>query len=237
MEMLKRAKDAENKFKHLIDASTDAVEISKLDQLRQYLELLSSDAASTAKKSKALSECKVTLTPLINLKDVQDATEKIANKFKEEPKSSSVFEGKKWSSYNEKTTLALKNATKSVESDWTKYFKTLFGGMNPEQRKSRLILKIPENKIAIEKYTKIYNEFIHHNNQIPDSLEIFQKIHSLVKELSEISMAFKENVPENVKKFFDQTTFGASLDYLTDDVMVWLRENDMLSSFIVKAKS
>jgi hypothetical protein len=237
MEMLKRAKDAENKFKHLIDASTDAVEISKLDQLRQYLELLSSDAASTAKKSKALSECKVTLTPLINLKDVQDATQKLANKFKEEPKSSSVFEGKKWSSYNEKTTLALKNATKSVESDWTKYFKTLFGGMNPEQRKSRLILKIPENKIAIEKYTKIYNEFIHHNNQIPDSLEIFQKIHSLVKELSEISMAFKENVPENVKKFFDQTTFGASLDYLTDDVMVWLRENDMLSSFIVKAKS
>ncbi|MBT8534817.1 hypothetical protein G6725_02190 [Polynucleobacter paneuropaeus] len=237
MEMLKRATEAENKFKHLIDASTDAVEISQLDQLRQYLELLSSDAASTAKKSKALSENKVPLTPLINLKDVQDATEKLANKFMEEPKSSSVFEGKKWSSYNEKTTLALKNAARSVESDWTKYFKSLFGGMTPEQRKSRLILKIPENKIAIDKYTKIYNEFIQHNDQIPDSLEIFQKIHSLVKELSEISMTFKEDVPENVKKFFDQTTFGASLDYLTEDVMAWLRENDMLSSFIVKAKS
>ena len=81
MEMLKRATDAENKFKHLIDASADAVEISQLDQLRQYLELLSSEAASTAKKSKALSENKVTLTPLIDLKDVQDATEKLANKF------------------------------------------------------------------------------------------------------------------------------------------------------------
>lgn len=237
MEMLKRATDAENKFKHLIDASADAVEISQLDQLRQYLELLSSEAASTAKKSKALSENKVPLTPLINLMDVQDATEKLANKFKEEPKSASVFEGKKWSSYNEKTTLALKNAVRSVESDWTKYFKALFGGMTPEQRKSRLILKIPENKIAIDKYTKVFTEFNLHNNQIPDSPEIFQKIHSLVKELSEISMTFKEDVPENVKKFFDQTTFGASLDYLTEDVMVWLRENDMLSSFIVKAKS
>ena len=236
MGMLNRATKAEKRLQLLIEASTDVVEISQLDQLRQYLASLNSNAASTAKNSKILSENNVPLTSLPNLKDVQDATEKLANKFSDEPKSSSVFEGKKWANYYGKIALVLQNTARSVESDWTKYFNTLFGGMTPEQRKSRLILKIPENKIAMDKYSKLYNEFIQHKNQIPENQEVFQKIHSLVKQLSEISMAFKEDVPEDVKKFFDQTTFGASLDYLTEDVMVWLRENDLLSSFVVKAK-
>jgi hypothetical protein len=236
MEMLKRATEAEKRLQLLIETSIDVVEISQLDQLRQYLDSLNSDATSIAKNSKILYENNVPLTPLPNLKDVQDATERLANKFSDEPKSSSVFEGKKWTNYYDKITLALKNSAKSVESDWTKYFNTLFGGMTPEQRKSRLILKIPENKIAIDKYSKLYIEFIEHKNHIPENLEDFQKIHNLVKQLSEISMTFKEDVPEDVKKFFDQTTFGASLDYLTEDVMLWLRENDLLSSFVVRAR-
>ena len=54
------------------------------------------------------------------------------------------------------------------------------------------------------------------------------------KKISEIK--FQENIPENVKKFFEQTNIGASLEYLTEDVMEWLRENDLLSSFVVRAR-
>ena len=237
MEILKRATEVEERLKLLIEASTEVVEIGQLDQLRQYLVTINSDSESITKKAEILSQNKVPLTPLHDLKDIQDATEKLAKKFSEEPKSTVIFDGTRWSNYYEKITLTLKTSTRSVESDWTSYFNTLFGGMTPEQRKSRLIIKIPENKVAIDKYTKVYNEFIQHRNQIPESHELFQKIHSLVNQLSEISVSFRDDVPEDVKKFFDQTTFGASLDYLTEDVMLWLRENNLLSSFVVKAKS
>ena len=163
-------------------------------------------------------------------------TQNLSEKFNETPKSTTIFESKKWANFYEKITLIINNSDKSVESDWAKYFNTLFGGMTPEQRRSRLILKIPANKIAMEKYTKLYNEFIQYKNQIPDNKEVFLKIHSLVKQLSEVSLSFEDDAPESVKKFFEQTNYGASLEYLTEDVMTWLRDKDLLSSYVVRAK-
>ena len=234
MEMLKRAKEAEAKLQMLIETSADLGEISQLDQLRQHLIKLNTDAADLAKSSKTLAENKVPLSPQSTLADIKDATDKLAAKFIEIPKSTSVFEGKKWVNFHEKITLAIKNAAKSVDNDWTKFFTSLFGGMSPEQRRSTLIIKIPENKVAIDSYTNLYNELMRYKTTIPEDEKDFITIKNLVKKISEIK--FQENIPENVKKFFDQTTFGASLEYLTVDVMVWLRENDLLSSFVVRAR-
>lgn len=234
VEMLKRATEAEAKLQMLIETSADLGEIGQLDQLRQRLTSLNDDASGVAKNAKLLAENKVPLSPQSTLSDFKDATDKLAAKFIETPKSTSVFEGKKWVNFHEKTTLAIKNAAKSVDTDWAKYFTSMFGGMPPEQRRSTLITKIPENKVAIDSYTKLYNELMRYKNSIPDTNEDFIVIKNLIKKISEIK--FQENIPENVKKFFDQTTFGASLEYLTEDVMVWLRENDLLSSFIVRAK-
>ena len=234
MEMLKRATEAEAQLQMLIETSADLGEISQLDQLRQHLASLNEDAADIAKNSKILADNKVPLSPQSNLAEIKEATDKLAAKFIETPKSTSVFEGKKWVNFHEKIALVIKNAGKSVDNDWTKFFTSLFGGMPPEQRRSTLIIKIPENKVAIDAYTKLYNELMLYKTSIPEDEEDFIAIKSLVKKISEIK--FQENIPENVKKFFDQTTFGASLDYLTEDVMVWLRENDLLSSFVVRAK-
>lgn len=234
MEMLKRAKEAEAKLQMLIETSADLGEISQLDQLRQRLTGLNEDAADIAKNSKILSANKVPLSPQSTLAEIKDATDKLASKFIETPKSTSVFEGKKWANFHEKITLAIKNTAKSVDNDWAKFFNSLFGGMSPDQRRSTLIIKIPENKVAIDSYTKLYNELMGYKTSIPEDEEDFITIKNLVKKISEIK--FQENIPENVKKFFDQTTFGASLEYLTEDVMLWLRENDLLSSFVVRAK-
>lgn len=234
MEILKRATEVEAKFQMLIKTSEDLVEISQLDQLRQYLTSLNNDAADVAKNSKILAENKVPLSSQSTLADIKDATDKLASKFIETPKSTSVFEGKKWVNFHQKITLAIENAAKSIKNDWTIYFTSLFGGMSPEQRRLTLIIRIPENKVAIDSYTKLYNELIRYKTSIPEDEEDFITIENLVKKISEIK--FQENIPENVKKFFDQTTFGASLEYLTEDVMVWLRENDLLSSFVVRAR-
>ncbi len=234
MEMLKRATEAEAKLKMLIDTSADLVEISQLDQLRQHLINLNTDAANVAKSSKTLAENKVPLSPQSSLTFIKEATDTLAAKFIETPKSTSVFEGKKWTNFLEKITAEIKNAAKLVDSDWAKFFNSLFGGMPPEQRRSTLIIKIPENKVAIDSYTNLYNNLMGYKASIPEDKEDFITIKNLVKKLSEIK--FHEDIPEDVKKFFTQTTFGASLEYLTEDVMAWLRKNDLLSSFEVRAK-
>jgi hypothetical protein len=236
MELLKRANEAELNLQQILETSTDFTEITQLDELRQLLIGLSSGTAKISKKSNSLKENNVPLTGLPEIAVIKESTKNLSEKFIETPKSTSIFESKKWANFYEKITSIINNSDKSVESDWTKYFNTLFGGMTPEQRRSRLILKIPANKIAMEKYTKLYSEFIQYKNQIPDNKEVFLKIHNLVKQLSEVSLSFDDDAPENVKKFFEQTNYGASLEYLTEDVMTWLRDKDLLSSYVVRAK-
>jgi hypothetical protein len=217
----------------LIGTSADLGEISQLDQLRQHLINLNTDAANVAKISKTLAENKVPLSPQPNLAYIKEATNTLAAKFIETPKSTSVFEGKKWTNFLEKITAEIKNAARLVDSDWAKFFTRLFGGMRPEEIRARLI-KTPENNVAIESYTKLYNELMRYKASIPEDQLDYITIRNLVKKLSEIK--FQEDIPEDVKKFFTQTSFGASLEYLTGDVMAWLRKNDLLSSFEVRAK-
>ena len=199
MEMLKRAIEAEAKLHMLIETSADLGEIGQLDQLRQHLVDLKDDASEIAKKSKLLAGNKVPLSPQLNLKDIKDATDKLASKFIETPKSTSVFDGKKWVNFLQKITLAIRNASESLDNDWAKYFTSLFGGMPPEQRRSTIITKIRENKVAIDSYTKLYNELMHYKTSVPETDEDFIAIKNLVKNISEIK--FQENILKNVKKF------------------------------------
>ena len=233
MEMLKRATEAEARLQMLIETSADLGEITQLELLRLRLSDLNSSAKDLAKNTTTLAENKVSLSPQSTLADIKDATDKLAAKFKETPKSASVFEGKKWGNFEAKITLAINNAATSVDNDWAKFFNRLFGGMTPEQRGSTLI-KIPENKVAIDLYTRLYNDLRVYKTSIPEDEKDFITIKNLVKKISEIK--FQENIPEDVKKFFDQTTNGAGLEFLTEDVMLWLKQNKLLSSFVVRAK-
>ena len=63
--------------------------------------------------------------------------------------------------------------------------------MPPEQRRSTLIIKIPENKVAIADYTKLYSELMDYKTSIPVDGEAFIAIKNLVKKISEIK--FQEN--------------------------------------------
>jgi len=236
MNLLNRANVAEEKLGHLIDAYTNVDEISQLEQLNTLLSALVNNSRKVAENATSLSANNVRLNNLAGLDEIKSATEVLANKFKETPKSSTIFDGRKWATFHDKINSFIKNSASSVEKDWAQHFNTLFGGRTPEQRRQTLIISIPENKIAIDKYTKLYKEFTEFKPLIPRSADDFLMLNKLIIDLKEIEKSFKEYIPANIKEFFNQTSQGASLDYLTADVMTWLRENNMMSSFVVHAK-
>lgn len=236
MNLLNRANVAEEKLGHLLDAYTNVDEISQLEQLSNLLNALVNNSRKVAENATSLSVNKLRLNNLVGLDEIKSATEVLANKFKDTPKSSTIFDGRKWTTFYDKINTFIKNSALSVEKDWAQHFNALFGGRTPEQRRQTLIISIPENKIAIDKYTKLYKEFTEYKPLIPRSEDDFLRLNKLIVELSEIEKSFKEDIPANIKEFFNQTSLGASLDYLTDDVMAWLRENNMMSSFVVHAK-
>ena len=123
----------------------------------------------------------------------------------------------------------------TLRQDWQRYFSEhLFAGLPPDQRRIGLA-QIPENKVALDKYTRLYEKFARHRSTVPVTQEAIDEVHALSAALGEIT--FKEDVPKPVEAFVNAINNGASLRLLTAEVLDWLRENELLDSYVVRART
>ena len=122
----------------------------------------------------------------------------------------------------------------NLKTSWQQYFDThYFSGLSPEKRKITLA-KTPKNTEALRSYTRLYGEFIKYRNVTPNEAEEFQYIDKLSAQIGAIE--FQDDVPADVKKFLDSVQFGASLDLLSPPVVNWLKQNNLIENYIVRAK-
>ncbi len=160
-------------------------------------------------------------------------------RFAESPKSTTLVGGQRWS----KLTAALGEFSTSTETlqkqDWVKHFATrLFAGVPPEQRKQTIVQTLPENKVALDIYTRLYQRFNKYRNAVPASAEEFDAVQDCSDQLEAIHFVEDDDVPGVVKAFFNATSSGsgANLDFLTAEVVDWLRTNNMLANYVVRAR-
>src|SRR5690606_19812048 len=114
----------------------------------------------------------------------------------------------------------------------------LFGGGAPEQRKQTISMTLPENQKAWDRYKRLYTRFAEYRNTFPATANELEGIQAWSKELSEIRFIENADIPSAVGEFFNATATGggANLDLLTTEVIAWLRNNDMLDNFSVRAR-
>lgn len=229
MDILKRAAEAHSNLQNSSNIADDQDEVEQLNILQKRLDFLNDKIINTRDTLKKIKAIKVRLTPLPKLKSIQESTEKFSNRFSESSHSSSVLEGKKFSSFYEEAKSSIADATESVKNDWYHHFASHYVVRDPKQRALGILLHLGKNQEAMEKYEELYNEIMDLKTSIPNNKGDLNRIETLVKKLPLVK--FEENIPENVKKLFNQARNGANLEYLTDDVMAWLRENNQLSSF------
>ena len=120
-----------------------------------------------------------------------------------------------------------------------KHFATrLFAGVPPEQRKQTIVQTLPENKVALDIYTRLYQRFNKYRNAVPASAEEFDAVQDCSDQLEAIHFVEDDDVPGVVKAFFNATSSGsgANLDFLTAEVVDWLRTNNMLANYVVRAR-
>ena len=199
----------------------------KLSQLAMPIESLSSD-------SKLLRDKGVGLTSVSVITASIDSVTKLSLRFAENTKSATLTQGRGWTDMSTKLTVLTSTVEEVRNNDWKNFFeKSFFGGLPPTKREA-ILAPTPENKAALLQYKELYQKFIQYRSKIPEDAEEFETIGSLSKQLMKIK--FQEDVPNDVRKFFEATNTGASLDLLTNEVILWLRNNDLLSRYVVKAK-
>ena len=216
------------------EAQVGVNEAKALEVLRGELLQLSGPINLLASKAKLLINKGVVITSVTDIGPIIETIKKVSSRFVEMPKSITLRQGKRWTGLSRKLEELAKKSGEIQADDWRNFFvNNFFGGLPPNQREAKLA-PTPENKHALERYKVLYQSFVKYRSNIPKDTEDFKTLRLLSEQLAQIK--FQEDVPENVRKFFEATNTGASLDLLTIEVIEWLRSNNLLSSYIVRAK-
>jgi hypothetical protein len=177
--------------------------------------------------------------PLATGPDI-DSMRKVINnlltRFNASPTSRTLTQGKHWTGLLSAMDVMIATIETNQRQGWSSYFSTrLFAGLPPEQRKVGLVQTLPANKLAIEKYEFLYRKFALYRNTVPSTAQALDEVHEYSDALAKIT--FEEDVPKEVEAFINAVPHGASIKLLTVEVIQWLREHDLVDSFVVRARA
>lgn len=236
MAIADRAQVTLARLKKIHEARHGVDEAKALEVLRIQLVQLANPLKLCASNARLLASHGVALSPEVEIGSAIETVKRVLERFEEIQKSTTLKQGTRWTSLASKLEALASKLVELQTNDWKLYFSDkYFGGLPPAQREAKLILDIPGNKEAIDRYKQLYQQFAKFRTNIPKDNEEFIYLSEISTQLSEIKFEDKD-IPESVRKFFEATSTGASLDLLTIEVVEWLRGNNLLSRYVVRAK-
>lgn len=220
-----------------VKASRDGVDEAKaLEELHNELLQKSAPIILLSQNAKVLNAEGVKITKVTEIASAIETIKSVSSRFQESPKSTTLRQGKRWTGLSSKLEAVTNKVNEAQTKDWEVYFENnYFGGPHPNQR-SATLAPTPANEKALKIYKELFLQFAKYRSKIPQDSEDFANLRSLSEQLSQVT--FQEDVPASVKKFFEATSSssGASLDLLTIEVIEWLRNNNLLTNYNVRAK-
>jgi hypothetical protein len=220
-------------------ASTNVEEATALSLKANELATFVTRVQTLSRRNRLLRERSVPLSPRLGVGNALQVVNRLNERFGESPKSNTLVDGQRWT----KLTTALVDYSTSMEilqkQDWLNYSSSrLFAGVPPEQRRQTILQSLPENRSALERYTRLYQQFNQYRNNVPETAEQFDALQGCSDQLVSISFVENDDVPATVKAFFNATSSGsgASLDFLKVEVVDWLQKNNMLVNYVVRAR-
>ena len=98
---------------------------------------------------------------------------------------------------------------------------------------------IPDVQEKIEEIDLLYEKLNESRGSIPSTQKEIDDIKQLIESIREIINSIPlDDLPEDVQKFLTalNTSTGASLDYLTEIVMDWLKDKNLTSNYFIRPK-
>jgi|AZIJ01.1.fsa_nt_gi hypothetical protein len=222
------------------EAARNGIEEARaLAAKRKELQKFEESIAILIRCNTLLREQGVPLTSVTDVDKAKQRIDRIHARFVESPKVSTLVDGKRWINLISTLSEFVQLLENQQKQDWKVYFNsTLFGGVSPDQRKQTILQALPENQKAIEQYKYYYQRLNQYRNSVPSSAEALREAHECSKELENIQFVENDEVPVPVRAFFNATSSagGASLDFLTPEVIEWLRANNMLANYVIRAR-
>lgn len=236
MSLLEQAQELTARLKHAVLARANVEEAHALEQLRlQFFE----QSASVDGHKRRIDLLRANGVPVTIPPSVASSLSKVrevGGKFAQSPRSTTLRLGRRWTSFIDILNALSAALGQALTDDWKSYCgSALFGGAPPDQVRTRLAMT-PQNQTALTRYSELFRRFSAYRNRIPSTQEEFDDVHLCSAELEKIE--FAEDIPESVRAFFAATATakGAGLELLLPEVWQWLFENNLLETYVVKAR-
>jgi len=228
------AKAVHERLQGAQSAQANLAEAQELARLQKSLAVKTATLHALVARGAMLAQGGVPLSQGAGFDTMRKVVNGLRTRFAQLPTSNTLTLGKHWTSLMTSLDSAIATVEANQRNDWAAYVTSfLFAGLPPDQRKVGLV-QIPENKVAFEKYARLYEKFARNRNTVPATAQALEEVQQYSNDLAEIK--FKEDVPKNVEAFINALAFGASLELLTPEVMAYLREHGLLGSYVVRAR-
>jgi hypothetical protein len=234
MALVEELVSTRQKLERLLAMRGEATEAGKLAEIRETLAEKKAEIELALQSSEVLRSNGVKVAE-IDLSPVSARITDIASKFEQEPNSGTVRKGSRWPQLLQSLDSAVADITAQRDQSWADYLTTLFAGLPPEQQEGR-IAKTPANLKALRLYRERYARFAALKASPSTSKDALDSLKICSKELEEVK--FQLDVPAEISRFFEATvaSAGFSLADVTQDTLKWLKDNDMLSQYIVRQR-
>jgi hypothetical protein len=231
--LLENARAAHERLQSAEAARVNLDEARALLGLQEELSLKAAKLHALVARATLLRENGVVLSSSPNTKAMRKVIANLRKRFDEKPNSSTLTQGQHWNGLQTELQTAITTLEVEQRQDWKNFADSLFGGLPPEQRKVSLV-QTPANANKLGQYKLLYEQFARFRSAVAGTQEVLDEVRRCSEALKNIK--FDENVPKEVELFLNAVPLGAGLDLLTDEVIEWLRAQDLLGSYAVRAR-
>lgn len=217
------------------DAGAAVQAAQEIEQLRTSLNTHAQAIQGLANQLKLLREQGVNL-PTIPIERAQSSVQENLNYFKKTPEAATLRQGRRWQNMIQQLEAVNTQAQATLKTHWESYFdNNLFNGLPPNQLRSTLA-NTPLNLQKLDSYKNNYESFQTYRRRPPVDSQGFTTLRNLSNELNAIT--FQTDVPPEVKEFIDKAgqDAGVDLGLLTQTVVDWLTENNMMEHYVVRRR-
>ena len=230
-----KASELKARIESLHGLRANMAEASELEGLRAQLAPMTTKYLANLDRLRLLSQSGLKVVEPVGVARLRKRARSLLVAFEGNPKASTLKSGQLWVSLISEGDNATKELLATAKERWLSHRVNIFGGETTEALDAKLA-KTKSNQSALRDYRETYNAFKSQFDSAPSTVETIQRAKDLASKLEIISQRFDYFVSPDVKAFLEavQSVRGARISLLTEEVIVWLRENNSIDSYCIK---
>ena len=236
MSLIDKINNLTERSKKLVDLEKKLAESGRLHELMNDAEAFSRDLGQQVLVTRLFDDQGVSRDVPKKLENALGTLSRLRERFENDKRAEQLTRGRDWRLFKDQLDQVCESLAQINKEQWKRFVGSAYSGQKPNDLKASLA-QTPENRANLPRYENAYEQLSRYARRLPAERSDFNDVREIAERLTVIYQQFDFEVPESVKRFLKAIgDGGADLELLTDEVRVWLNENNSVEKYQIVAK-